>query len=130
MMTWNSGAYVEHEAIRKEVVDTRRPFMCYSDDDGLKWSEPEDLTATCKNSDWGWYATGPGIGIQLKSEKYKNRIVIPANHSYTAKNSDEWVTDGEFGYGSHVILSDDGGAAGGAGLRPLLRSQRLSVQLF
>jgi sialidase-1 len=36
--------------------DTRRPYMCYFDDDGLTWSEPVDLTATCKNPDWGWYA--------------------------------------------------------------------------
>lgn len=110
MMTWNSGAYGEHKAIRKEVVDTRRPFMCYSDDDGLTWSEALDLTATCKNPDWEWYATGPGVGIQLKSEKYKNRIVIPANHSYSATNEHEKVTKTGYGFGSHVLLSDDGGS--------------------
>jgi sialidase-1 len=85
--------------------------MCCSDDDGLTWSEPVDLTATCKNPDWGWYATGPGVAIQLKSETYKNRLVIPANHSYSTDNKDEQVTEGGYGYGSHVLLSDDGGAS-------------------
>ena len=111
LMTWNSGADGEDDAIIKEGDDTRRPFMCYSDDDGLTWSEPEDLTATCKNPDWGWYATGPGVAIQLKSEQYKNRIVIPANHSYSINNKEEQVTEGVYGYGSHVLLSDDGGSS-------------------
>jgi sialidase-1 len=109
MMTWNPGSDDEGDIIKHETEDTRRPFMCYSDDDGLTWSEPVDLSATCKNPDWGWYATGPGIAIQLKSKKYKNRLVIPANHSYTTNKKDEQVTEGGHGYGSHVLLSDDGG---------------------
>ena len=109
MMTWNLGTEGEGDIIKHESDDTRRPYMCFSDDDGLTWSEPVDLTTTCKNPDWGWYATGPGVAIQLKSEKYKNRIVIPANHSYTTDNEEEKVTEGEYGYGSHVLLSDDGG---------------------
>lgn len=109
LMSWNSSAY-GHDAIKTEAHGTRRPFMCYSDDDGLTWSEPEDLTATCKNPVWEWYATGPGIGIQLKSEKYKNRIVIPANHSYYTNNEAEWGFQKGIGLGAHVILSDDGGA--------------------
>ncbi|MBD3289785.1 exo-alpha-sialidase [candidate division KSB1 bacterium] len=110
MMTWNSGSHNEDAIIAQEIDDTRRPFMCYSDDDGLTWSEPVDLTETCKNPDWGWYATGPGIGIQLQSEKYKNRLVIPANHSYSTSNEAEQVAGEGSGYGSHVLLSDDGGA--------------------
>ena len=110
MMTWNSGDYGEDEIIKKNVDDTRRPHICYSDDDGLTWLEPVDLTASCKNPDWGWYATGPGIGIQLQSETYKNRLVIPANHSYSTSNQAEQVAGEGRGYGSHVLLSDDGGA--------------------
>ena len=109
MMTWNLGTADESDIIKHDFDDTRRPYMCYSDDDGLTWSKPVDLTATCKDPDWGWYATGPGVAIQLKSEKYKNRLVIPANHSYTTNNKEEQVTEGGYGYGSHVLLSDDGG---------------------
>jgi len=110
MMTWNPGDYDEEEIIKKNVDGTRRPYICYSDDDGLTWSKPVDLTESCKNPDWGWYATGPGIGIQLQSEKYKNRLVIPANHSYATNNKEEQVAEEGYGYGSHVLLSDDGGA--------------------
>ena len=109
MMTWNMGNEDEGDIIMHDVDNTRRPYMCYSDDDGLTWSEPVDLTATCKNPDWGWYATGPGVAIQLKSEKYKNRLVIPANHSYSTTNQEEMVVEEKYGYGSHVLLSDDGG---------------------
>ena len=110
MMTWNLSTDDEGDIIIHESDDTRRPFVCYSDDDGVTWSEPVDLTGTCKNPDWGWYATGPGIGIQLKSGKYKNRLVIPANHSYTTNNKEEQVATEGYGYGSHVLLSDDGGS--------------------
>lgn len=109
MMTWNMGNEDEGDIITHNSDNTRRPYMCYSDDDGLTWSEPVDLSESCKYPDWGWYATGPGVAIQLKSEKYKNRIVIPANHSYTTDKEVEKVTEGGYGYGSHVLLSDDGG---------------------
>jgi len=109
LMTWNLGEEHENFIIDNKGIDTRRPHICYSDDDGLSWSEPVDLTATCKNPDWGWYATGPGIAIQLRSEKYKNRLVIPSNHSYTTELEEEKVTREGYGYGSHVLLSDDGG---------------------
>jgi sialidase-1 len=48
------------------------------------------------------------VGIQLKSEKYRNRLVIPANHSYDVVAENEAIRAG-YGYGSHVIFSDDGG---------------------
>lgn len=106
-MTWNLGEDVEYKIIRKESKDTRRVFRCFSDDDGLTWSEPVELTATCKDPSWGWYATGPGIGIQLSGEQYSGRLVIPANHSYD--DPDGTLADGPFGHGSHVLISDDHG---------------------
>jgi sialidase-1 len=108
-MTWNLNEEGGEVVLANKGKDTRRPFMSYSDDDGLTWSEPVDLTSTCKNPDWGWYATGPGVGIQLNSEKFRDRIVIPANHSYTTDKKEEQVTEGGYGLGSHVLLSDDGG---------------------
>ena len=107
-MTWNLGSDHEDGIIRKKSKDTRKPYLCYSDDDGLTWSEPVEMSTSCKDPTWGWYATGPGVGIQLRSEKYKNRLIIPANHSYDVQDTTEAVRGG-YGYGSHVIYSDDGG---------------------
>jgi sialidase-1 len=61
---------------------------------------------TAKDPDWGWYATGPGVGIQLKHGENSGRLVIPCNHSYT--DPDAKHRDG-YGYGCHVLLSDDQG---------------------
>ncbi|MCK3684391.1 sialidase family protein [Maribellus sp. YY47] len=105
-MTWNLGSDHESDIIRKQSEDTRVPYMTYSDDDGLTWATPRNMLETCKDTSWGWYATGPGIGIQLTSGKYKGRLVIPCNNSYDDPDSKK--LDG-FNYGCHVLLSDDGG---------------------
>jgi sialidase-1 len=77
--------------------DTRRVFKTHSDDDGLSWSEPTEITSSVKDPSWWWYATGPGIGIQLEKGPHKGRLVIPANHT------------AEGYYGAHTLYSDDGG---------------------
>lgn len=107
--TWNLGEDSEREIIQKTSTDTRRPFVLYSDDDGKTWSEPGELTDCCKEPSWGWYATGPGVGIQLKHSKYEGRLVIPANHSYDESDSTVFRRFGNYGYGSHVLISDDHG---------------------
>jgi sialidase-1 len=107
-MTWNLGTDIEHQIIRKESENTRIPYMTYSDDDGITWSEPKNLLDSAKDKDWGWFATGPGIGIQLESEKYKGRLVIPCNYSYTEPDNIE--RDG-FEYGSLTLFSDNGGVS-------------------
>jgi|SRR5665647_577209 len=106
-MTWNNGADSESNIINKISTSSRIPYICYSDDDGLTWSKPIDLAQTCKDSSWGWYATGPGFGIQLKNGKYKGRLVIPANHTYDDPKG--IVRKGPYSYGAHVLISDDHG---------------------
>ncbi len=49
-------------------------WMTYSDDDGLTWSLPKDITPEVK-SDWMKFCgTGPGMGIKTKS----GRLIFPA----------------------------------------------------
>ena len=106
-LTWNNGKDPENKIINKTSIDTRRPFLCYSDDDGLNWSKPADMSATLKDPSWGWYATGPGVGIQVQKGKYKGWLVIPANNSYD--DPEGKIRNGPFSYGSHVLFSEDHG---------------------
>jgi Neuraminidase (sialidase) len=102
LLTWNRGD--DHEsAIKKNTSrDTRRVFVCRSDDDGLTWSDPAEITASAKRPEWRWYATGPGIGIQLRQGPHAGRLVVPCDHSVVAPGDPD-------GYNSHVIISDDHG---------------------
>jgi len=106
-LTWNLGSDHEKAIIRKESKDTRHPYLCFSDDHGISWSKPVKMSESCKDPEWGWYATGPGIGIQMNTAKFKNRLIIPANHSYD--DPDGNMANGPFGYGAHVLISDDHG---------------------
>ena len=117
-MTWNDGKDHENEIIRRTAKNTRIPYLCFSDDDGLSWSKPVNVSLACKDPNWGWYATGPGIGIQIKGGKYSGRLVIPANHSYGDPESK--IRKDPHGYGSHVLISDDHGKSWhmGSPIRP------------
>jgi len=105
--TWNNGNDRETEIINKTASSPRLPYLCYSDDVGKTWSKPVNMAETCRDTSWGWYATGPGIGIQIKNGKYKGRLVIPANHSYD--DPEGTIRNGPYGYGAHVLYSDDHG---------------------
>lgn len=96
-LTWNNSSDSDGALHGGTGKDTRRVFMCSSEDDGLTWSKPVDITETTKKKEWWWYATGPGVGIQLEKGPHKGRLVIPCDH--TSKD----------GFGSHVIYSDDHG---------------------
>lgn len=96
---------------------TRRVFYCYSDDDGLTWSNHYDLTSRLKKGDWSWYATGPCHGIQKQLAPHKGRIIISANHRDNG-NKDNY---------SHVIYSDDNGATWQLGGRTEIGGNESSV---
>src|SRR3954463_14693810 len=46
-------------------ADGRRVWVQHSDDDGVSWSAPKEITRQVKRAGWRWYATTPGHGIQL-----------------------------------------------------------------
>ena len=106
-LTWNLGEDHENEIIHKTSKYPRIPYLCYSDDDGETWSTPVNMSETCCDTSWGWYATGPGFGIQIKNGPHKGRLVIPANHSYD--DPEGTIRNGPYGYGAHVLYSDDHG---------------------
>ncbi len=76
-------------------------LMTHSDDDGETWAEPIEITSSVKPQEWDWYATGPGVGIQLTQGKYAGRMVIPCDHSQQV--------DGQRIKFSHAFYSDDHG---------------------
>ena len=81
--------------------DSRLVYRTYSDDDGLTWSDPENISQSVKRASWSWIATGPGSGIVLTRGKHKGRFVIGINHKETAGEQPA--------YHAHVIYSDDRG---------------------
>lgn len=83
-------------------VNYARCFSMASNDDGLTWSKPVEITAAFepfrKRYDWKVIATGPGHGLQIRS----GRLVVPI-----------WLAYGKVGdhspSASGTIYSDDHG---------------------
>jgi sialidase-1 len=75
-----------------------RNWLIASDDDGVTWSKPRDITKETKRPEKATtLASGPGIGIQLRHGKHAGRLVIPFN-------------EGPFGlWNIYAIYSDDKG---------------------
>lgn len=82
--------------------NNRRVLVTSSRDRGSTWSAPIDITGEVSRPDWSWYATGPGLGILLRS----GRLLIPSDHKQESPDP----RDAAF-YHSHVVLSDDHGAS-------------------
>jgi sialidase-1 len=95
LTTHSPGIYREKDIIAGTGQASRTVWTMKSDDDGVTWSTPVEITASVKQADWSWYATGPGVGIQTRT----GRLVIPANHVEGSSEAQR----------SHVFFSDDGG---------------------
>lgn len=75
-----------------------RIFTIHSDDEGVTWSKPAEITAQAKRpSVVTSTAAGPGCGIQLKRGRHNGRILIPFNQGPYGK----WSV--------YAVMSDDGG---------------------
>ncbi|RYG25218.1 exo-alpha-sialidase [bacterium] len=72
-------------------------FVTYSDDDGVSWSRPTNISDSVKWLEARSTASGPGIGIELTRGKAKGRLVFPMNEG---KGRDWYV---------FTVFSQDGG---------------------
>jgi sialidase-1 len=95
LATENLGTDRESDIIAGTSQASRTVSAMKSADDGLTWSTPVDITASVKQANWTWYATGPGVGIQTRD----GRLVIPGNHAEAGSGV----------HRSHTFFSEDGG---------------------
>lgn len=101
------------------LVLTRRnhdAMVTHSTDDGKTWAPAKEIKSARKPN-WTWYATGPGVGIQLQRGPHKRRLVIPCDHR----------VDGQQLSYSHVIYSDDHGKTWQLGDKVTPRSNECQV---
>jgi sialidase-1 len=101
-----SAASATEDAILRGRVpdaDGRRVWVQHSDDDGVTWSAPKEITKSVKRDGWRWYATTPGHALQLRS----GRVVVAGNHTLAPAGTDNG-TEGKYNSG-HCLLSDDRG---------------------
>jgi sialidase-1 len=81
----------------------RSVWLTHSDDDGVTWAPPVEITPGAKAPDWTWYSTGPCHGIQLSS----GRLLVSCTHRVRGSGLEDDVDRARY---SHVIYSDDHGA--------------------
>ena len=87
------------EVLVVATMNNDKVFVLRSADEGNSWDKPEDITSAVKEENWKWYAAGPVHAIQLEQLAYKNRLVVPCNHTIAGKDK----------HYSHAIYSDDNG---------------------
>jgi len=98
--TYNTG---RADGASCPVPCDRTPHLQYSDDDGLTWSTPRDLSSEILPADWNsWYATGPVHGIQLTRGRHAGRLVFGVN-------TETWNGSRVTANHAALIVSDDGG---------------------
>lgn len=98
--TYNTG---RTDSASCSVPCDRTPHVQHSDDDGLTWSPPRDLSAEIRPAHWNsWYATGPVHGIQLSKGRHAGRLVFGVN-------TETWADGRVTANHAALITSDDGG---------------------
>lgn len=95
LLTHNRGEDHESAIVAGRSKASRTVWVSHSRDDGVRWARPVEITRDVKKPDWTWYATGPGVGIQLRS----GRLLIPCDSKSDGGKTQE----------AHVIYSDDAG---------------------
>lgn len=90
-MSWNSATKNQSGTDGYDKIDTwgdRKVYYSYSDDDGLNFSTPTDMTSTLLPANYKWDAMGPGVGIQTTN----GTLVIPAigRNIYSTDHGATW----------------------------------------
>ncbi len=83
------------------ISDTPQFMMVYSDDDGITWSDPVNITTHVKKQDWRMTFQGPGRGITMKD----GTLVVPIQHQEGSSKS----MHGLYPLNSGIMYSTDHG---------------------
>jgi sialidase-1 len=125
LLTHNLGTDHEKQIAARTAQGTRTVWVASSKDHGATWTMPVEITAATKRPEWTWYATGPGVGVQVKQGPHAGRLVVPCDHNYDDETEKKHIS------GSHAIYSDDHGKTWqlGAPIRPRVNECQV-VELF
>ncbi len=97
LLMYQSNRLGERAAAAGYGPDAYSVWLLASDDHGESWRPPRDITRQTRRESATSVASGPGLGIQLQSQKYRGRIVMPMN-------------EGPYGaWQVYAVFSDDGG---------------------
>ena len=87
--------------------NNQQVFITRSEDDGVSWGAPVEITSEVKDPSWAYLGSGPGHGIQLQS----GRLLIP---SWCDESPEPATQTAELYWGkvqsSYAFFSDDHGA--------------------
>ncbi|MDE6758414.1 MAG: glycoside hydrolase [Clostridia bacterium] len=118
-----TGNYKLKSGKLKELA-TSFLYMVVSEDDGLTWSKPINITYQVKAKYMSFIGPGPGVGICVKEGKYKGRLIFPIYY-----NTFPIPTTGILNLSSCVIYSDDNGKTWHRGKSPNQTRKRLGVNI-
>ncbi|OQA65098.1 MAG: Sialidase precursor [Firmicutes bacterium ADurb.Bin262] len=94
IFTSNRGCDCERD-IMSGKAPPRKVYRTFSENEGISWTDPDDISMQVRRDDWTWYATGPCHGLRLSNGRY----IVPCNHGVLGQEKTR----------SHIIYSDDNG---------------------
>ncbi|MDE5756383.1 MAG: glycoside hydrolase [Clostridia bacterium] len=105
-----AGNYKLNSGKLKELKSSHL-YITSSNDDGLTWSTPLNITNQVKEKYMSFIGAGPGVGITVKEGKYKGRLIFPIYYNV-------WDIGQILMLSACIMYSDDNGKTWHRGKSP------------